>query len=244
MAGPCAGARRSGCDDGSARDYQGDPVEVGAEQVEDLQPGGCEQKHVGCSEEELHADEGDDKLAELAAKLQGDPDGAAESEEGSRGVQPAHANEQRRLRGEVLEEGGLEGGWGEERVGERGDGAGAANEECGDERDPGDGAGVGAEVGGRLGAVAEPPPGEGDGGEQQHGVGEVDALHDDAHVGGVALDVAAFDEERAEERFGDEKDAGPDDGAAGAVAAGACEECPGDERRRPAWCRCRSWSGG
>jgi len=89
--------------------------------------------------------------------------------------------------------------------------------------------GVGAAVGGWRRAVAQPPPGEGDGGEQEHRVGEVDALHEDAHVGGIALDIAAFDEERAEERFGDEKDAAPDYSATGAVAARAGDESPADE---------------
>jgi len=49
--------------DGGARDHQGDPVEVCAEEMHYLEPGGCEQKHVGCAQQDLYADKAYEQLA-------------------------------------------------------------------------------------------------------------------------------------------------------------------------------------
>ncbi len=94
------------------------------------------------------------------------------------------------------------------------------------------------------GGAAQEGGGERERGHQQHGVGEVDGLRDDAAGGGVVLDPVAEDQKGSEEGFGEEQRDGPQHGAAGTMAARGDGEGPEGEGGEQEWCRCRRWSGG
>jgi hypothetical protein len=70
-----------------------DPVEVGAEEVKDLHPGGREEKDICDAEGELEEEEGEYDSAEACCAAQERKD-AEDGEEGGGGMDPPHADQQ------------------------------------------------------------------------------------------------------------------------------------------------------
>jgi hypothetical protein len=72
---------------------EGDPIEVRAEEMDDLHPGGREEEDVGDAEGELGEEEGEDDAAEAGCAAQEGED-AKDGEESGGGVDPPHADEE------------------------------------------------------------------------------------------------------------------------------------------------------
>ena len=147
LAGSELGGRLGRPERSGRQDDQRDPVDVGAEQMDDLHPSGGEQKDVRDAEDKLQRQRCQDEAGDAAeeerefsarASARTIEQHADDAEDGGGGMEPAHADQQGRAGGEVRGEAGEDAGGGEEGVGECGERAGGADEDgCEDGEDGG-----------------------------------------------------------------------------------------------------------
>ncbi len=107
-----------GPEDRGDEQCQGYPVQVCAEQMDDLHPDWSKQQNVAYAEDKLECKQRSDDAGDGAAQSRGakKKHDADDAEGGHRRVHPTHADEDGRARGEVGGEGGGEARRGKERV--------------------------------------------------------------------------------------------------------------------------------
>ena len=203
--------------------------------MDDLHPGGGEEEDVRKAEDELKDEEGEDGFGggglSRAEGAGDEPSDKGGSDDGAQGMDAAEAEQPGGVGVEILRKGGAEAGGGEEGIAQSGERAADAHDKGGDEAGDGDGKNLalGAEILPALAGVQH-ARGEGEGGEQQEGVAEVDGEHDDSAQGLVAGDVAKLDEERAEEGLVQEQEGRDAEEDAGSGTFGGGTDGPGGKQ--------------
>ena len=224
------GARRD-----AQKDDEGDPEQVGTEQVEHLHPGGGEEGDVGDSEgilQEQQAGHGNRQRAIRcrAHAVIDEPEQEGSGDEADGGVHPAEADKPGTDCGEVLSQSGAETGGGKKSIAESGERAADSDDEHGGEAGEGKAGGAEFDAAAHKALFArEEMRGESQSGEQEQGVGEVQGEIDGAGRRLVVGDLAEQDEQGSEKRLVQSENKGRDSSSAGEMTAGNGAEGPEEQ---------------
>ena len=100
-------------DDPSSKHYEGDPVEIGSEKMDNLHPGWGKQDDIGYSKCELGSKKRDDRVAEgaevLTARPNDEPYDECRYDKCAGGVDAAETQQHGRVRVHILSKGRAEG---------------------------------------------------------------------------------------------------------------------------------------
>lgn len=233
-------ARRRGWtgDEAEARgeDDERDPQQVSAEQMGHLHPGGREQRNVGEAKQILESEERENPDGESALRWDrqaaGDkPNNESAGDEADGRMEPANFEEPGIAWGEILRDGGEKIMRGVERVAEGSEGAGDADDQSRDEAGEGearraDGHGSAHD---RV-AAGEEVRGEGECGDKEQRIGEVQAEINGAGGRTILCGMTEENEERSQQRFVEGEDEDGDGEGAGEMTTGDDGEGPEEER--------------